>query len=511
MILTLATRFLKLDWGNHLFFHPDENNMANAVARLSLTNLNPEFYAYGQFPLYLSFFTSRLFRIPLNFPNAIYILRFYSGLFGSFSVFLVYLISQKLFRPRFVVIISTLLAIFCPVLIQFSHFGTTESFLIFVFLLNLFSAQTLLDKPTLIPVIASAVVSGFGLGSKITALLLMTPVFFSLILSLRRKLELVKFMLYNFLFIYLSLVVFLIVSPYSFINFSSFLSSMNYETSVAIGTTKVFYTNQFLPSTPYLFQIRKIFPYVLGLPVSVFAILGIIRLLFLRQNLRRWLIILFPSLIFFLYNGQLYTKWTRFLAPIYFVFPLLTAYFISGFKNKYLTTLLILLSLFPGICFLNLYLRPDVRLLASQWIEKNIPPNSTILSEAGNVIDIPISSTPYQLTHLDFYNIDTNHEISDKLVPLIFHADYIIVPSRRAFKNQSGPQFPVSNNYYQSLFSGRLGFTQIKKITVFTDPFLDPENAEETWTVFDRPIIRIFKKTRQLSHQDIQSLIHHEI
>jgi hypothetical protein len=174
-------------------------------------------------------------------------------------------------------------------------------------------------------------------------------------------------------------------------------------------------------------------------------------------------------------------------------------------------TLLVFLSILPGIIFINLYLHPDIRLQASRWIQSHIPANATILSEAGNVIDIPVSSTPYQLNHLDFYNIDQNRDLAEKLINSIPQNDYILVPSRRMFKNQFGPQFPVSRNYYQNLFNGRLGFTQIKKIEVFTDPFLNPENAEETWTVFDHPTIRIFKKTTQLSTQEIRSLIDHEI
>jgi hypothetical protein len=44
--LIFATRFLFLNWGNQNYFHPDENNMATAVSRLSLLDLNPHFFAF---------------------------------------------------------------------------------------------------------------------------------------------------------------------------------------------------------------------------------------------------------------------------------------------------------------------------------------------------------------------------------------------------------------------------------------------------------------------------------
>lgn len=51
LFLVIITRFIGLNWGNGYFFHPDENNMASAVSRLKPDNLDPDFYAYGQFPL----------------------------------------------------------------------------------------------------------------------------------------------------------------------------------------------------------------------------------------------------------------------------------------------------------------------------------------------------------------------------------------------------------------------------------------------------------------------------
>ncbi|MFA6446527.1 MAG: DUF192 domain-containing protein, partial [Candidatus Paceibacterota bacterium] len=62
--------------------------------------------------------------------------------------------------------------------------------------------------------------------------------------------------------------------------------------------------------------------------------------------------------------------------------------------------------------------------------------------------------------------------------------------------------YPLLNSYYSDLFSGRLGFEKIAEFSSFPKisfmgktllEFPD-EDAEETWTVFDHPVIRIFKK-----------------
>ena len=69
--------------------------------------------------------------------------------------------------------------------------------------------------------------------------------------------------------------------------------------------------------------------------------------------------------------------------------------------------------------------------------------------------------------------------------------------------------FPKTANFYNALFAGKLGFEQIQEfhsyptlqIANWKAEFPD-ETAEETWSVFDHPVIRVFKKTKQLSIGD---------
>ena len=53
-------------------------------------------------------------------------------------------------------------------------------------------------------------------------------------------------------------------------------------------------------------------------------------------------------------------------------------------------------------------------------------------------------------------------------------------------------KYPILNKYYDDLFSGKLGFTKVAEFSAG----LNDEQAEETWTVFDHPVIRIYKKTK---------------
>lgn len=457
-------------------------------------DLNPHFFAYGQFPLFLTFFTTPNH----NLPTITITLRFWSAFFSSLSVLFFYFIIKQFFNSKKIIFVSTLFFIFTPGLIQSAHFGTTESVLILVFLVNIYLSQKIFNHLKPIYLIFSALVSGIGLATKISSLILISPILLSLFFSFIKNKNFLKFLISTFIFLILTVFVGFMFSPYNILDFSNFRSSIVYEINVANGETPVFYTRQFLRSIPYIFQFQRIFPYTNGIPILILSIISFFIVLksFLKQKFDFKLLLVFiPSLIFFLYQGQLFVKWTRFMSPIFFIFPFLTAFLFSKLKNKLLFNFLALLCVLPGLLFFQKYFSLDIRVLASNWIIKNIAANTKIISESGNVVNLPLQTSNLNITNFDFYQLDQDPESQSQLSTLVEESDYIIVPSRRVFKNQNNSTFPKSQNYYQRLFSGELGFHQIKQFSLNNNFFLNSENAEETWSVFDNPTIRIYQKT----------------
>lgn len=161
--------------------------------------------------------------------------------------------------------------------------------------------------------------------------------------------------------------------------------------------------------------------------------------------------------------------------------------------------LLTFISILPGISYLSVYQKPDVRFQASEWIYKNIPNNSYILSETANVVDIPIELESYKVHKVykvisfNFYDLDENSQLQEELKKHLAKADYIFVPSRRIFANLNN-RYPLLNKYYTDLFSGKLGFEKVAEFSAG----LNDEQAEETWSVFDHPVIRIYKRISNL-------------
>lgn len=502
-------RFYKLDWGEGYFFHPDEYHIAASVNQLSFpSQMNPHFFSYGSFIVYLIYFT-RLILGTLNSKffilNPILIGRFYSALFSTLTMVIIFLISKKLFSHKPYSYLVTFLVAITPGLIQQAHFATPESILTFWLFLTLYLWLKYLEQKRLKFLYLSAICLGLALGTKIVALtFLPILVFFGLS---KKPLCLIKVLILPLLVVFLT---FLFVSPYSLIAWQDFRSSMNYETGVGLGRLVVFYTRQFIRTTPVLFQFQKIFPYALGPGILILGALGFLGSL--REVLRRkkLLLISLAFLSFFLPNVFLFAKWTRFVAPSFPFFAIFTGDFFSRIrKNKILVSVfysLVSINFLWTLMFFSIYLRPDVRITATSWINQNLPLNSFILTEAGNMLEAPLRGN-FQKTSFDFYHLEEKPKLQDQLPELLVRSDFFIVQSRRIFINHQRlpDQFPKTARFYDLLFSSRLGFEKIKEFSSY--PFIPDELAEETWSVFDHPVIRVYKKVKLFSSDTYENLL----
>jgi len=571
--ILIYTRFINLSWGLPYPMHPDERNMANAIQGLNcgIFNikecLNPHFFAYGQFPLYLGYLIVWIMKFfdgdlltPIGFDEATMALRLISAAASVLNVIvLIKIVEFLIFNSKFLIkskfsnfkpasrgefqIINLTILIFSPYFIQFSHFGTTESLLMLFYSISIYFSMKLLSGKLILNssfLILTSIFSGLALATKISAgFFLVVPIIAVLLFLQSQGFRGIKQSALFIIFYSLFTIIFTIIfSPHNLINLPDFLSAIKYESDVATGRYVAFYTQQFTGSIPVVFQTVKIFPYALGWPQFILFLLGFF---FLSWKDKRINLLRFAFLIYFVPSAFLFAKWTRFMAPILptmSVFAILMALNIyyhicnrvgqnqklnikdkkpnTNLKYFYIFGLNLLFFIFyflfllHGISYLSVYHQPDTRFQASEWIYKNIPGNSLILSETANVINLPLPSPnlpTYNYIPFDFYHLDEDPTLKRQLDDYLKSANYIIVPSRRIFANYScyfpdkavGSnnkrcrklefQYPLLNTYYQKLFDGSLGFKQVAEFKILND-----EQAEETWSVFDHPVVRIYKR-----------------
>ena len=536
ILLVFVGIFLRsyhLSWGSPYFFHPDERNIASAVSGLSYPQqLNPHFYAYGTLPIYSIYFfgvTSNVIRNFLHhsssqptivpFEDAVIISRIFSLFLSILMLQLIYTVGKKVGGQKLATI-GLLLSLFSVGLIQYTHFGTFEIWLTFFTLLLLYVLMRYLETFSNAYIIFGSIILGFLLSIKISSLaylpLCLSIIIFYDVERIRKKKKktflLIEKLVMKLVFIFsIPFITLFFTSPYYWFDNTGFLNSMNYESGVALGKYIVFYTQSFIQSIPGLFQLLRIFPFLLNPFVALLAVIVtpfVIKDTWKTKNQKMVLIILFLLLSFFS-QAFLFVKWTRYYIP---TLPFIYLFLAKGielfakFKKKrysiYLTVALVFISLFYSLAYFKVVLvDTDTRLEAVSWARNNIRSDAKILTEPFDLGITPFNPHFSAIKIFDFYQLDDIKEKEKELEKELKLSRYIILPSQRIVQSRlMTPQlFPKSSQFYKRLFENKGSFTKIYEtpcdvlctILYSGSPVY---SYEQTVNIFDRPTVYIFKK-----------------
>ena len=261
--LLFYSRLVNISWGFPYPMHPDERNMAWALMRLNpQTYFKPDFFAYGQLPLYLGYIFVKVYHLlfnkigfPISFIEATIALRIISATASVINAFLllkiISLLNLKLKIKNFPqitnnkLLITSLIIILSPFFIQFSHFGTTESLLMLCYSLIVYLTLLLVTKKIILSKYYFLVscICGLAIACKISSVIFIIVPLITIIQEVenlgRKFINAVKFIL-------LTLLISVVFSPYNYISFNEFLGSIRYESDVALGRYIVFYTDSLL-------------------------------------------------------------------------------------------------------------------------------------------------------------------------------------------------------------------------------------------------------------------------
>ena len=519
-------RFYNLNWDLGNYFHPDERNIANAVSQINFfSQLNPHFFAYGGFSVYLyrlagdllSFFTKDS-SWTMNWGSIDIIGRFFSALFSTLTIFPLYFLAKNIADKK-TAFLTIVLYAFTVTSIQTAHYAVTESLITLIGVSICLFSILFLQKHSWSITFILAVIFGIGVASKTSAIIfIITPLLAYLFAIIGKKHGLTKGVTHFVLFLIISLFVFTIFSPYTFLDLNKFIESMRYESGVATGSLLVVYTLQFNHATAYLFQIKNFF-WQIGLN-TIFCILGFLFVLFeaVRKRNQKLLVFSILPLVYFLYVGSWHTKFIRYMVPIIPFLLIASAILLMRIKSKFrifgnlLIIGIITITIIWALAFFSIYLKPQTRIIASEWIYHNIPYGAKILNEQwDDGLPIPIAEFnpgQFRITSLDMYSTDNMAKIR-YLSANLNSADYIIFNSRRLYGTLINleDKYPITSKYYKLLFTGKLGYQQVAKITSYPSILgfdINDDSSEETFQVYDHPKIIIF---RNMSHLNIQQLI----
>ena len=581
--LGLALRLYGLDWdqmqeryrqllrlygadyalGNN--FHPDERQILFHVVQLSWPHslaqffdaaaspLNPHFFAYGTFPLYLLAMVgnilSHISPTLANFATLTLTGRVLNAFFDTGTILLtgwlgLLLTSDRTPGRRYawsVALLAAALVAFTPLQLQLSHFYTVDTMLLFFVTLTILACVILVDsdKPVRWSLIAGL---GFGLAlaTKFSAAPLAVPLFVALAMRWYRHgiFSILEPLIYS---LSATLVSFLIAMPYAFLDRTEFIQQVAAQGDLARGLLDLPYVRQFAGTTPFIYQAQNMLLWGMGLTLGLAAIAGFLWLCWRvwKRDAGPWLVVLSWVIVYGAITGSFYVKFMRYMLPLYPFLTLMAASvliallrfssegtksanstghrsssLISGFV-KFLPYVLIVIvlagTIFQGLALLNVYSQPNTHIQASRWIFDHLKPGSVLTYEQWDdalpvAIDNHDASIYKQASYvdasghpqqgLDLYGDDTTAK-AQQLAQILPTVDAITMASDRL--DTSIPRlpcrYPLTIHYYQLLFSGQLGFhlaAQFENHPNLLGITLNDSHADESYFVFDHPRSRIF-------------------
>jgi hypothetical protein len=228
--------------------------------------------------------------------------------------------------------------------------------------------------------------------------------------------------------------------------------------------------------------------------------------------------------VYFLLVGSFAVGFMRYLLPVYPLFALAAAFFLSQawllltpFKKRFFPAIvayvlfLVLCALVWPLSFRAIYTRPNTRVQATAFIHRVIPPGSTIAIEHWDDALPLTGQEQYHMLTMTLYDPETP-EKWQTIRHQLKETDYIILASNRLYTPlmkltdcatlPPGRCYPETAEYYTRLFNGSLGFQLIADITSYpTLPFttrqIPDQNADESFTVYDHPRVLIFKNIKK--------------
>ncbi len=532
VLLALVLRFYGLNWDAGNSFHPDERQIMFHVTVLAWPTsmaqfldpvhspLNPHFFAYGSFPLYLlaslGNILTRFFPVLGTFTNLTLVGRVLSALFDSGTVLFTGLLALKVTQDstpgrRYawnVALLASALVAFTPLQLQLSHFYAVDTMLLFFVVLTMYACVSLIntEKP-----IRWALFAGLGyglaLGTKSSAAPLAVPLIVAVVLRWRTQdffTSLTSLLIASFS----TVIVFLIVEPYALLDMPNFIQQVSDQGDLARGLLDLPYVRQFAGTIPYLYEAKNMFFWGMGVMLGVAICVGIgwlgFQIVRHRGNdFNGWSVVISWVLTYGIITGGFYVKFMRYMLPLYPFLTLIAASVLIACtrlawsyravpvvdskvkKIRDRVSLLRVLSvgalvlvlggtIFQGLALLNVYSQPNTRIQASRWIYANLPPRSVLTYEQWDdalpiAVDGHDPSLYTQLTYtsfdgqpttgLDLYGDDTMAK-AQLLARLLPQVDAITMPTDRLDKSipRLPDRYPLTVRYYQLLYSGQLGF-----------------------------------------------------
>jgi len=391
------------------FCRPDEEQIVDIVSS-PLRNFHPERFNYPSFYKYinlcfyglyfiLGLFTGKYKALPdfineivvTNYKDLYLINRLLSAFFGVATVFICYKVAKMLF-DRKTAIISAFFLSFAYLHVRDSHFGTVDIPMVFFMMCSMFFIIKAYKSSLFKDCILAGIFAGLAASTKYTGILLIIPMLVVTSLTIFAakgkydvSVSLLFFAKRMSVFLLFFTAAFLLGTPYALLDLDRFLGD-------CVETVGRFIDGESINlGKGWWYHLRFSLPLGMGLSLFFASLAGI--LVLIKDNFRKALILCSFPLAYYAIVGQGYGVYLRYAVPFipYFCITaaVFTVYLLNGLR-KYLSPslhkgvmlmipfLIISPSAYNILRFDILLSQKDNRLIAAEWINRNVPEGSSI-------------------------------------------------------------------------------------------------------------------------------------
>lgn len=527
-------------------------------------------------------------RIELRHMTAV--TRALTGIVDVTTVLLVYLLGRQLYGRPVALLAAAFLA-FNVMHVQLARFFAVDPYLtlfavaaVLCLVLYVQARRTQVagaavgQIPAWLYLLAAAAATGLAIGSKFAAVLLFLPLVLAVWLEHGRS-RLRRFQLLLLSGV-VALLAFVLTNPFALLDRtcpgevaaasrinlewvapsvrqSCFLENVAIQGSMVRGESDLVFTRQYIGTRAYLYPIEMQFRWGMGFVLGFLAFAGFawatalpfhdLRLRWLGLPILRrrapleHLLVLAWVVPFFLSTAAFQVKFMRYLQPIVpFLMLYAAALLLSWIPERWWRPAAagaLLPAALYAFAFLNMYAAPHPWTAASRWIYDEVAPGATILSERWDD-SLPLRLPPddprrYETANLNWLvgtgEQDNELKLAQNLT-LLEKADYVALASQRNYgvAPRLPDRYPLSGQYHQLLFDGRLGyelvyvsgrFPNLAGIHHKYDPFGWPDlrppaavtdyldglpgfnwgRVDESFVVYDQPLVMIFENRQRLT------------
>lgn len=523
-MLALALRLFGLAWDSWHHFHPDERRIAEAVATISFSplQLDPRFYAYGSFPLYVTRVAVAAAKVVVpglgEYDLAIRVGRGLSALWGAATVLLLGLLGRRLYGESAGLLAAALLAVTVTHL-QNSHYATNDVPLAFLVLAALALLLRAVDGASAGRWAAAGAVTGLAVATKISALPLALPIALGLGLYAFRTRSTRATLRAAAAAAGAAAAAFALAEPYALLSWQRFAADVLEQSRMVRQAGLYPYTHQYSGAPRLLYEVRELVLWGMGPLLGVTALAGLVQRLGRRTRATEWLLLAWV-IPFLLVNASFEIKYPRYLLPLVPLLCLWGAVLLArlverGRHGRAARAIVLGGTALYALAFSSIYTREHTVRQASAWFYDHVPAGTRVAIQEwdeGFPFHLPERSPErYRVVQLPLYEAESETKVR-RMAAELEAADVVVLQTRRLVGSVTRAEaaYPITARFFRLLYAGDLGFRLERAFASRPGLFgleLPSELADESFSVYDHPKVVVFRKARPLGAAELQALI----